>query len=369
MNNQNSFEKFNEISAEIANEHRRLKDTLAKRSSFPQVGDIVILADSKTLSFQWVIIKKNSNKLLMLPADNNPLAGSNDINSDLLSLRCGNKFWIHKNMLKNCERVGILDNWNLQYALELVEDIDQGNVRSSVLQQETDYDPEYQGWMEQVKDAVKFIKSLPKSNNLGIIEKIIRLQNVVIDFIYPSPLKLAIPATAFALILAVWLPNSFDIVEKSIDARNNQTQLKLAQLEFRWETPAENMLGFAPIPLDSKDNKAFGEGLLFSRESLINQTSIFSWLTRKWKGDLFNLGRWTVLLWTASQQDMSEKFWKQQQDILSQFKVKFQAKSDVLSQLEKNIEPYLSNEPINKKDLRLNLQKMMYFLAPREQGN
>jgi hypothetical protein len=365
MNNQNSFEKFNEISAEIANEHRRLKDTLAKRSLFPQVGDIVILAHSKTLSFQWVVIKKNSNKLLMLPADNNPLAGSNDINSDLLTLRCGNKFWIHKNILKNCERIGILDNWNLQYALELVEDIDKGKVRSSALQQETDYDPEYQEWMEQVQDVVKLI---PPPTNFWewIKQQIIRVWNVVIDLIYPSPLKLAIPPTAFALVLAVWLPNSFDMVEKSIDARNNQTQLKVAQLKFRWEMPAENMFGFAPIPLDSKDNKAFGEGLLFSRKSLINQTSIFSWLTRKWKGDLFNLGRWTVLLWTASQQDMPDEFWKQQQDILSQFKAKFQAKPEILSQLEKNIEPYLSTAPINKKDLRLNVQNMMYFLAPYE---
>lgn len=362
MNNQNSFENFNEISAEIANEHRRLKDTLAKRSSFPQVGDIVILAHSKTLSFQWVVIKKDSNELLMLPADNNPLAGSNDINSDLLTLRCGNKFWIHKDMLKNCERVGILENWNLQYALELVEDIDKGKVRSSALQQETDYDPEYQAWIKQVKKATP-----PNTFCQWIKQKLIRVRDVVKNFIsllYFPRLAIAIPLSLVFVIVIP--PNSLDKTSKAITINQN-IQYKLAKLS--WNKSAGSVFGFAPMPIDSKDAKDFGEGLLFSRESLINQTSIFSWLTRKWKGDFFNLGRWTVLLWTASQQDMPDEFWKQQQDILSQFKAKFQAKSEILSQLEKNIEPYLSNESNNKKELRLNVQNMMYFLAPYESGN
>jgi len=336
-----NIEKFNKISAEIADQHKRLKCP-----KFPQVGDIVVFAHPKTLGFQWVVIKKNDKNLLMLPADNNPLAGSTDINLDLLTLRCGYKFLIHKDKLKTCERVGILDNWDLQYALDT-------EVRSSALQQETDYDPEYQAWMEQVQDAVKAI------SKVSFLEKI---KENVINWITVQPYQKLAFAASLVLAMIIILPSQpaapIDITFKTINANKNaQTKQKLVQLKFRWEKSTGNGFAFGPKSSDSQAAKAFGAGLLFSRESLLNKTSEDHWLNTKWKSD-FNLGRWTVLLWIASQQDMPDEFWKQQRDILSQFKAEFKERK-VLFQLEK-IEPLLS-----KRALSLKLEKMMYFLAPR----
>jgi hypothetical protein len=348
-----NIENFNKISAEIADQHQQLKDSLAKRPPFPQVGDIVIFANPKTLGFQWLLIKKDSNNLLMLPADNNPLAGSNDINSDLLTLRCGHKFLIHKDKLKTCERVGILDNWDLQYVLDK-------QVRSSALQQETDYDPDYQAWMRQVEDAVKAI------SKVSFLE---RIKQKVINWMTVQPYQKLAFAAILVLVMIIILPSQpdspIDIIYKTIYANKNlQTEQKLAQLKFRWEKSARNGFTFGPNSQDSKAAKAFGAGLLFSRESLLNKTSKDHWLNTEWKSD-FNLGRWAVLLWIASQQNMSDTFWKQQQDILSQFKTEFQARKVVLFQLEKHIEPYLSSAPIKKYMLRIKLQNIMNFLAPR----
>jgi hypothetical protein len=331
-----NIEKFNKISAEIADQHKRLK-----YPKFPQVGDIVVFAHPKNLGFQWVVIKKNDKNLLMLPADNNPLAGSTDINLDLLTLRCGHKFIINKDKLKTCERVGVLDNWDLQYALDK-------QVRSSALQQETDYDPEYQAWMEQVQDAVKAI------SKVSFLE---RMKEKIINWITVPPYqKLAFAAT-LVLVMIIILPSQpdspIDITYKTIETNKTyETEQKLAQLKFRWEKSAGNVYGFSSNSQESKAAKAFGAGLLFSRESLLNKTSKDHWLNTEWKS-YFNLGRWTVLLWIASQQDMSEEFWKQQRDILSQFKAEFKERK-VLFQLEK-IEPLLSKRE---------LEKMMYFLAP-----
>ena len=335
-----NIEKFNKISAEIADQHKRLKCP-----KFPQVGDIVVFANPKTLGFQWVVIKKDSKNLLMLPADNNPLAGSNDINSDFLTLRCGHKLLIHKDKLKKCERVGILDNWDLQYALDT-------EVRSSALQQETDYDPEYQAWMEQVQDAVKAI------SKVSFLE---RMKQKVINWITVPPYQSLVFAASLVLAVIIYFiqppETPIDIAYKAIETNKTyETEQKLNKLRFRWEKSTGNVYGFSSNSQDSKAAKAFGAGLLFSRESLLNKTSKDHWLNTEWKS-YFNLGRWTVLLWIASQQDMPEEFWKQQRDILSQFKAEFKERK-VLFQLEK-IEPLLS-----KRALSLKLEKMMYFLAP-----
>ncbi|MEN8220553.1 MAG: hypothetical protein ABFS56_30225, partial [Pseudomonadota bacterium] len=151
-----------------------------------------------------------------------------------------------------------------------------------------------------------------------------------------------------------------------------QTEEKLRELKFRWERDGGNVQAFGPNAQASEAAKAFGAGLLTGREALLGQVAQpleESWLKTQWKND-FELGRWTILLWTASHHELPETFWDEQREIFSQLKAAFVARAEtkkVLFQLEKKIEPHLEKLPADgQKDLRFNLKKMMDFLAPEK---
>jgi len=165
--------------------------------------------------------------------------------------------------------------------------------------------------------------------------------------------------------------NPIDTTFQTIYAnQTTQTEEKLRELKFRWERDGANVHAFSPNAPVSKAAKAFGAGLLSGREALLGQVALQeSWLKTQWKND-FELGRWTILLWTASHHDLPETFWDQQREIFSQLKAAFVARAEtkkVLFQLEKKIEPHLEKLPADgKKALRFNLKKMMDFLAPEK---
>jgi hypothetical protein len=204
-------------------------------------------------------------------------------------------------------------------------------------------------------------------------------------------------AFAAVLILAVSLtlvfkqpPAPETPLDKSYQAfythKTDELENKLRDFQFRWEGEADNVFAFGPTAQPSPATKAFGAGLLSGRETLLGNSEIAlptlllppaaeeNWLKTEWK-PYFELGRWTILLWTASQirPNLPLTFWDEQRDIFSQLKATFVARSEtdneakkVLSQLENKIEPHLATLPTEgKRTLRINLKKMMFFLAPR----
>ena len=204
-------------------------------------------------------------------------------------------------------------------------------------------------------------------------------------------------AFAAVLVLAVSLtfvfmqpPAPESPLDKSYQAfyaqKTGEMENKWRDFQFRWEGEADNVFAFGPTAQPSPAAKAFGAGLLIGREALLGKSEIAlptlllppaaeeSWLKTEWK-PYFELGRWTVLLWTASQfrRNLPLTFWDEQREIFSQLKAAFVARSEtdndakkVLSQLENKIEPHLAKLPTDgKRALRINLKKMMFFLAPR----
>ena len=219
-----------------------------------------------------------------------------------------------------------------------------------------------------------------------------KLKNI--PSLFPSPQMVwAIPATAFVLVISVityivWPQNLIDTTYQTIYANKTDEMVDdLRDFKFRWEGEGDNVFAFGPKQ-SSKAAKAFGAGLLTGREAMLGNREIVlpplllppatSWLKTPW-ANYFELGHWTILLWTASQfqRDIPETFWQEQREIFSQFKATFVvlAKTDneaqkVLSQLKKKIEPHLEKLPTPDnpkiyKDLGFNLKKMMNFLAPR----
>jgi hypothetical protein len=78
-------------------------------------------------------------------------------------LRCGQGIWISETNLDLNLRVGILENWHLYRAIDKVKQVFEDQIQSTAWQRETEADPEYEEWMEQVsqeREALKFKKSV-----------------------------------------------------------------------------------------------------------------------------------------------------------------------------------------------------------------
>ncbi|MDM8558733.1 hypothetical protein [Candidatus Parabeggiatoa sp. HSG14] len=240
----------------------------------------------------------------------------------------------------------------------------------------------------QVSPAVPFWKK--------IFQKI---KELITSLISPPQMVWAIPAVSFVLVVSIimyviWPQNLIDTTYQTIYANKTDEMVdKLRDFKFRWEGDGDNVFAFAPTEQPSQATKAFGAGLLMGREALLGKNEIAlpilllpsstfdTWLKTQW-ADNFELGRWTVLLWIASQshRDLPPTFWDEQRKIFSQLKAAFVARSEtrseakkVLFQLENKIKPHLEKLPTKDsprvyKELAFNLKKMMYFLGPKPES-
>jgi heme exporter protein D len=179
--------------------------------------------------------------------------------------------------------------------------------------------------------------------------------------------------------------NPIDTTSKTIYAQKTvEMEEELRGSKFRWEKPPASVSGFSPNGSPSEAAKAFGAGLLTARESLLGQLTLpssllpppdfESWSKTEWANH-FDLGRWTFLLWTASEfpDEMPQTFWDKQKQILAHFKAEFEQQKtdeakDVMFQLENlKIEQLLNKLPDELEtydDLAANLKDLMSFLAP-----
>jgi len=102
-----------------------------------------------------------------------------------------------------------------------------------------------------------------------------------------------------------------------------------------------------------------------------------NWLKTEWV-PYFELGRWTVLLWSVSQSldEMPKAFWDEQREILALLQADFVARQETESEALrvvfklKKIEAYLEKLPAGEDsevydDFGFELDSMMIFLAPR----
>jgi hypothetical protein len=158
-NEESLLEKLRQKGSKVAQKQASLKDELSKRPNFLQAGDIFVFAYSETMGLQWVILHSDDKKsqwLLTVPADGVPMVGSNDVELSKnalcspLTLRCKQGLWIRANDFDINLRVGIIEKWDWQRALDKEKKISTGNLRSTLSQQQMDDDLDYEEWMEQV---------------------------------------------------------------------------------------------------------------------------------------------------------------------------------------------------------------------------
>lgn len=177
VNEESLLEKLRQKGSEVAQKQTLLEEKLSQRPNKPQVGDIFVFArpkHPKLTGLQWVILRshdKNPQQFLTVPTDGVPMVGSNDIElskkalCNPLTLRCHQSLWIRAKDFDMKLRVGFLEKWDLQRALDKEKQVLTGKLRSTISQQQMDDDLDYEEWMEHViqgREVLKQFLDAPK---------------------------------------------------------------------------------------------------------------------------------------------------------------------------------------------------------------
>lgn len=127
-------------------------------------GDLFVLPATADLPVEWAVLERRSEgrgKLLVVPADTNPLAGAADVEvgeedpGGPLSLRCRFGVWLDAVWFDPELRSGTLAPKTVAEALDRHCQIESGMLEPSSLAEEVDADPEYQEWMREVPERAR----------------------------------------------------------------------------------------------------------------------------------------------------------------------------------------------------------------------
>ncbi|MCP4656992.1 MAG: hypothetical protein GY856_16395, partial [bacterium] len=130
-----------------------------RREQPPRPGDLFVCPATADFAVQWAVIDRDPRDerlVYVVPADIHPLIGSADVaapagsTSGALSLRCGFELRIETGTFDPEMRTGFLESEVLDRARHKRAEIERGHLSSSVPERETDTEPEYQDWAENV---------------------------------------------------------------------------------------------------------------------------------------------------------------------------------------------------------------------------
>jgi len=167
---QNPLERLRQLAGEMEKKLEKVANRLSQLPETPQAGDIFMFDNPETIGLQWVLLfshPEDKNLWLTVPADDNPMTGSTDIAISEkalcgpFTLRCGQGIWKRKTDFEINSRVGVLENWHRHRATDKVKQVFEGQIQSTAWQMETEADPEYEEWMEQVSQERKALMNYP----------------------------------------------------------------------------------------------------------------------------------------------------------------------------------------------------------------
>jgi hypothetical protein len=166
--NQNPLEQLHQLASTMEKKLEKVANKLSQLPKTPQAGDIFRIDNQNTMALlQWVLLYSQSKQWFIVPADDNPMTGTTDIAISEkalcgpMTLRCSQGIWIPETNLDLNLRVGVIENWHLYRAIDKTKQVFEGKIQSTVWQRETEADPEYDEWMEQViqeRQALNFKK-------------------------------------------------------------------------------------------------------------------------------------------------------------------------------------------------------------------
>ena len=140
----------------------RMKAELQRRRGLPpEPGDVFVLPATAELPVEWVVLERRSGasgKLLVVPADTNPLAGTADVEvaaealGGPLTLRCGFAVRLDARLFDPELRSGVVGPETVALALQRCREVESGTLEASPLAEEVDVAPDYLDWLREVPE-------------------------------------------------------------------------------------------------------------------------------------------------------------------------------------------------------------------------
>ncbi len=133
-----------------------------RRGEPPRPGEVFVFAETSEYDVQWAVIeqdRRDSRRLLVVPADVNPLAGRADVavaadaDRSALTLRCRYDLWLHADDFRVDLRTGLLDPEIVDEVKRKRAEIRRGKPDGSVRRRKTETEPEYEEAEERVRRA------------------------------------------------------------------------------------------------------------------------------------------------------------------------------------------------------------------------
>lgn len=170
-----------------------------RRAQPPQPGDLFVFPATADFAVQWAVIDRDPQDerfLLVVPADLHPMIGSSDIAAPTestcgaLSLRCGFEVRIEVGSCPPEMRTGFLDSEVLERARHKRAEIARGYLTGSLRDRETDTEPEYQDWAENVlaqAQAVLLESARQRAGAAALVERArttLSQQSAVVEYQY-----------------------------------------------------------------------------------------------------------------------------------------------------------------------------------------
>ncbi|HEX6899897.1 MAG TPA: hypothetical protein VF789_09290 [Thermoanaerobaculia bacterium] len=121
-------------------------------------GQVLALPELDEPRLAWAVLRREEEKLLLVAADVNPLVGSGDVAATAatgpvaspLTLRCRFAVWVSERESGPAALLGILPLEELARADARWQAVTEGRPAGTFSEQETEEDPEYQDWIEDV---------------------------------------------------------------------------------------------------------------------------------------------------------------------------------------------------------------------------
>lgn len=135
-----------------------------RRGLPPGPGDLFVLPATADLPVEWAVLDRQpgpAGKLLAVPADAGPPAGSADVAVEAgapggpLNLRCRFAVWLEPSLFDSGQRTGVLAPEAVAEAIQCRRAAEAGEVGGSPLAEEVDADPEYQDWIREVVEPAR----------------------------------------------------------------------------------------------------------------------------------------------------------------------------------------------------------------------
>ena len=136
-------------------------------------GDLFVLPATAELPVEWAILERGAGgKLLAVPADSGPPAGTADIEVPAdapggpLSLRCRFGMLLEGSLFTPDLRSGVLAPETVAEALHRLRQVESGNLVGSPLREEVDADPEYVDWIRDVPQRARELAMAAQPSNV-----------------------------------------------------------------------------------------------------------------------------------------------------------------------------------------------------------